>query len=227
MSKKNKETTNKFKETFQPTGRLELFPTLTYHGKFDADLTKELVEHVEDIRKTDLALRSHVPQYDSRVYVTTDELYKDRRFKELTECLGEAMTMVAQDQCLSFKNVYCVGMWANISNNTYTHPEHNHPNSWMSGILYLKSPKGSAPTLLSDPRTVRQVVQYDTTEDTRENGFQFVNPPTEGEIVLFPSWVKHSVPPSIEMADGEERITLAFNYQLRADMERMTQKWTV
>ena len=54
-----------------------------------------------------------------------------------------------------------------------------------------------------------------------------VNQPTVGEIVLFPSWVKHSVPPSIEMSDTEERITLAFNYQLKATMERSTQKWEI
>lgn len=223
MTKKTK--TNKFIETFQPTGRLELFPTLTYHGKFDSSLIEPLVDYIEKTRSNDLQLRSHVPQYDPRVYVTSDELHKDRNFKDLTQALNEVMTMVAQDQSLSFKNVYCAGMWANISNNTYAHPEHNHPNSWMSGILYLKSPKGSAPTLFSDPRTQRQIIQYDTTEDTIENGYQYVNPPVEGDIVLFPSWVKHSVPPSLEMADDDERITLAFNYQLSAKMERTTQKW--
>lgn len=223
----SKQKTNKFIETFQPIGRNELFPTLTYHGKFPDDLIKKVTSDIEAIRSVDNATRSHVPQYDPRVYVTSDDLHTNHTFRDLTEALNQVMTQAAVDQALSFDNVYCTGMWANISKNTYAHPEHNHPNSWMSGILYLKSPKGSAPTLFSDPRTVRQVVQYDTLEDNQLNGFQFVNQPTVGEIVLFPSWVKHSVPPSIEMSDTEERITLAFNYQLKATMERSTQKWEI
>ena len=224
-TQKNKQT-NKWTESFKPSGKLELFPTLTYHGQFDVKLLENIKSLLEDIREKDALRRSHVPIYDPAVYITDDQLHNRPGFKDLENALAQSMMQVANDQALSFQGVYCTGMWANISKNTYAHPEHSHPNSWMSGILYVKSPNGSAPTLFIDPRPARQVVQYNTVQDTRENGFQYVNAPTEGEIVIFPSWMKHSVPPSVEMSNDEERITLAFNYQLKFDPEQTTKKWT-
>ena len=87
--------------------------------------------------------------------------------------------------------------WANISSEKEMHPEHNHPNSLVSGILYLNN---AAPTLFSSPMRKMMGVYVSNKHD-----MIYESAAIPGHLVLFPSYVEHFTSP------GSERVTLSFN----------------
>ncbi|WP_116808066.1 putative 2OG-Fe(II) oxygenase [Steroidobacter cummioxidans] len=102
-------------------------------------------------------------------------------------------------------------MWVNLLDTGGRQAMHNHANSFISGVAYLtpthpdsrtvfmKSPGGTEFSFKNDHAGV-VTGPY--------NAEKWISPqPEPGDIVLFPSYIMHAVPPN----PGERRITLAFN----------------
>jgi hypothetical protein len=88
---------------------------------------------------------------------------------------------------------------------------HNHANSFVSGVIYLTETDRSAATVFH--RQVGQSTFHMQNENSRceigpFNSPIFRMPPVApGDMVLFPSYVMHEVPPN----QGPARMTAAFN----------------
>ncbi len=102
-------------------------------------------------------------------------------------------------------------MWVNVLDTGGRQAMHNHANSFISGVVYLtpthpeartvfmKSPGGTDFSFKNDHAAVAQGPY---------NADKWVSPqPDPGDVVLFPSYLMHAVPPN----PGERRITMAFN----------------
>jgi uncharacterized protein (TIGR02466 family) len=102
-------------------------------------------------------------------------------------------------------------MWVNVLDTGGRQAMHNHCNSFISGVAYLtrthpdtrtvfmKAPGGNDFSFKNDHAGV-VTGPY--------NADKWISmPPEPGDIVLFPSYLMHAVPPN----PGERRITLAFN----------------
>ena len=102
-------------------------------------------------------------------------------------------------------------MWVNVLDTGGRQAMHNHANSFISGVVYLtpthpdsrtvfmKSPGGTDFAFKNDHAGVI-TGPY--------NADKWISPlPQPGDLVLFPSYLMHAVPPN----PGERRITLAFN----------------
>ena len=102
-------------------------------------------------------------------------------------------------------------MWVNVLDTGGHQAMHNHANSFVSGVVYLtpthpdsqtvfmKSPGGTDFAFRNDhPKTTPGPYSAD----------KWISPaPQPGDLVLFPSYLMHAVPPN----PGERRITMAFN----------------
>ena len=87
------------------------------------------------------------------------------------------------------------------------HPIHAHPNSKVSGILYLDTPKGSADIRFHDPRPFRNFVSYPKLNDF---DCEFVDlPAKQGWGYLWPAWLEHEVLPNKTGDKG--RLAIVFN----------------
>jgi Putative 2OG-Fe(II) oxygenase len=102
-------------------------------------------------------------------------------------------------------------MWVNVSDTGGRQAMHNHANSFISGIVYLththpdartvfmKSPGGTDFSFKNDHSAV-VTGPY--------NADKWISvAPEPGDIVLFPSYLMHAVPPN----PGGRRITMSFN----------------
>jgi uncharacterized protein (TIGR02466 family) len=102
-------------------------------------------------------------------------------------------------------------MWVNVLDTGGRQAMHNHANSFVSGIVYLtpthpgsqtvfmKSPGGHDFSFRNDHAGVEQGAY---------NADKWQSPaPSPGDLVLFPSYLMHAVPPN----QGARRITMAFN----------------
>jgi len=102
-------------------------------------------------------------------------------------------------------------MWVNVLDTGGHQAMHNHANSFISGVVYLTSIHPSAHTVfMKSPGGTDFSFKNDHAGMTHSefSADKWISPaPEPGDIVLFPSYLMHAVPPN----QGERRISLAFN----------------
>jgi len=109
------------------------------------------------------------------------------------------------------RNAVLGNMWANINPPGGMNMPHIHPNSLFSGVYYVKSNINSGRIKIMDPRPGAQHIM-----PARKPG----NPgrdmwrdasldPVVGRIIMFPSWLWHSVE---ENKSDDIRISVSFNF---------------
>lgn len=97
--------------------------------------------------------------------------------------------------------------WLNYAKTGEHHHKHAHPNSYLSGVLYIKTDKENP-----DKITFFQNEHYNRISLFVEN-WNLTNAESwwfevkAGELLIFPSELRHMVMP----VEGEERVSLAFN----------------
>jgi uncharacterized protein (TIGR02466 family) len=102
-------------------------------------------------------------------------------------------------------------MWVNVLDGGGRQAMHNHANSFASGVVYLTpTHPGSQTVFMKSPGGSDFLFKNDHArmKPGELNADKWVSPaPEPGDMVLFPSYLMHAVPPN----QGERRITLSFN----------------
>ena len=102
-------------------------------------------------------------------------------------------------------------MWVNVLDTGGRQAMHNHANSFISGVVYLTPSHPDASTVfMKSPGGAEFSFKNDHAgvESGPYNADKWVSPaPEPGDLVLFPSYLMHAVPPN----PGERRITMSFN----------------
>ena len=103
-------------------------------------------------------------------------------------------------------------MWAIINTGGSANLRHQHGNSTISGAYYVKAPENSGDIVFYDPRPA-PVYSYPKALNpnilnAQVNGIS----PKEGALVLFPSYLDHSVN---ENMSNNERIVISFNITIK------------
>jgi uncharacterized protein (TIGR02466 family) len=102
-------------------------------------------------------------------------------------------------------------MWVNVLDTGGRQAMHNHANSFISGVVYLTNTHPDSCTVfMKSPGGTEFAFKNDHANVVTGpfNADKWVSPqPSPGDMVLFPSYLMHAVPPN----QGEQRITLSFN----------------
>jgi len=102
-------------------------------------------------------------------------------------------------------------MWVNVLDHGGRQAMHNHANSFISGVVYLTPTHDASRTVfMKAPGGAEFSFKNDHAGVVTGpfNAEKWISPmPTAGDVLLFPSYLMHAVPPNA----GERRITLAFN----------------
>jgi uncharacterized protein (TIGR02466 family) len=102
-------------------------------------------------------------------------------------------------------------MWVNLLDTGGRQAMHNHANSFISGVVYLTPTHPDARTVfMKSPGGHDFAFKNDHAgiTTTPYSADKWISPaPEPGDLVLFPSYLMHAVPPN----PGERRITMAFN----------------
>ncbi len=157
-------------------------------------------------------------------WFTHDDLHEQEPFKSwFARYIDDRVDDILNELRIVRDAHYLTSAWGNVTWGEFYHPAHMHPNSLLSGIVYMRSPEGAGSTVFEDPKAVARVVEPDVTERTLANTHSFAKTPIAGDVLVFPSYLKHSVVPGT--AGKEARSTLAFNYHIRGETCRHTQPY--
>lgn len=102
-------------------------------------------------------------------------------------------------------------MWVNVMDTGGLQATHNHANCFISGVVYLTPTHDDARTVFMRSAGGADFAfrnDHDGVECGPYNAIKWIGPaPEPGEMVLFPSYLMHCVPPN----PGGRRITMSFN----------------
>ena len=102
--------------------------------------------------------------------------------------------------------------WFNINRRFNFNIAHNHPNSNLAGVLWVKIPKDSGTLVFESPHEFAEsntmYLQKQNLIDRYLAWERLAVEPKEGNMIIFPSHLRHRV---TENLSTEDRISLAFN----------------
>ena len=96
--------------------------------------------------------------------------------------------------------------WTNKNPPNSKHHEHVHPNSIISGVFYFRQSKTLPPIQFS--KSIQEGIKLNPEKYNQLNSETFLLPMVDGELVLFPSSLRHSVPFN---KGNETRYSMSFN----------------
>jgi uncharacterized protein (TIGR02466 family) len=184
-----------------------LFPTpfMRARGALGPALVQGLVERFESQAKTQnnssgsLSHTEMLQPADSPLFVEAASLITPKLVEFGALMFGERLGWSIKE------------MWVNVLDSGGRQAMHNHANSFASGVVYLTPTHPDACTVfMKSPGGHEFAFKNDhaKAELGPYSADKWVSPePQPGDLVLFPSYLMHAVPPN----PGARRVTMAFN----------------
>lgn len=137
----------------------------------------------------------------------------DQRMGRLTDYLVDIAKKFLDHQnvessCYNLRPYY---LFNKIGKNS-GHRLHAHPESIVSGCIYLKCSEKSSPLVFRDPRPIDKYYYYKPIFNRKFDTYKLLPecsiPVQTGLIMMWNSWLEHEIP---RCPHDDERITIAFN----------------
>ena len=177
---------------------LQIFPTPLLIVPYEQPIDKEL-SYLKTI--------SYRRQQQNGNFRSDDSyLLRNEEFKNIKNFLKESIDKFTANVLNTKQRLVITQCWANRNPKGSQHHEHVHPNSIISGVMYFQINEKLPPISFSKDR--QDGMKLDPEKYNHMNSETFMLPCKPGELILFPSSLKHSVPTN----HGEEdRISVSFN----------------
>jgi uncharacterized protein (TIGR02466 family) len=112
--------------------------------------------------------------------------------------------------------VYLTQSFVNYISDGQGHHPHIHPNSYLSGVLYIQaSSENDSIIFLNDSGSSSKFLNFASDQHNSFNSQSWSFPVWTGRLLLFPSHMPHQVTP---VSSPYERISLAFNTFIRGEI---------
>ena len=108
-----------------------------------------------------------------------------------------------------FATLHITESWINMTKPQEHHHPHYHGNSYLSGILYISCLPNDHIYFSNRMQGLYNNMQFLTKKNTAWNVQNFEQNVTEGDLIIFPSWIPHFV--DVNRTKNEDRISLSFN----------------
>jgi len=184
-----------------------LFPTpfMRAPAALGQPLVARLIEHFtarairDNSSSANLVHTEMLRPGDSPLLVEAADLIAPRLIEFGTHIFGERLPWLLKE------------LWVNVLDAGGRQAMHNHANSFISGVVYLTRMHPSSQTVFMKSPGGTDFMFRNDHKGVTPNEYcadKWISPaPEPGDMVLFPSYLMHAVPPN----QGERRITLSFN----------------
>ncbi len=154
-----------------------------------------------------------------RSWQSGQDLHNRDQFVDLISCIQSTAQTVLRFLKVGYNAIEITGCWANINASGASHAIHSHPNNFLSGIYYVHTHPGADSVNFHDPRPQTGIIRPPVTELTSQNTDQVVVTVNDGMLLMFPSYLAHSVAPS---ESDKLRISISFNMMFSLYSERLS-----
>ena len=189
---------------------IELNPTVIYKNKLSHETTLEQFQYLDSLSISDVVLSDEMYLLDKDIFSDLkDEIVKNIRHYE-------------KHICGYTKNPHLeiTESWYRQTIPGNHQDKHRHPNSMLSGVVYLNVPDYSdeySGLVIETGHFQFPNFQFEyQCESNRYNTQSVYIPVKTGEVILFPSWMEHYV--STNQSLDESRKVIAFNTFIRGQI---------
>jgi uncharacterized protein (TIGR02466 family) len=194
-----------------------MFPSLVWKIQLEAGLRDSLNPKIEAALAD---LRRELPPLDAgQGWQSGQALHRRDDFRELVSCIERGVTSILRFLRIGHEAFEISGCWATVLARGAAHKVHSHPNNFLSGVYYLRADAGADRINFHDPRRQAAVIRPPVVELTSENTDQVVVRVRSGTLLLFPSWLEHSVDANPNPA---ERISVSFNVMFSSFTQQLS-----
>lgn len=194
-----------------------MFPTLVWKILLKAELRDAIAAKVlatlETLRRDLPALAPHQGWQSEQALHLRDE------FQELVSCVNKATKGILRFLRMGQEAHEITGCWATVLAKGGLHKAHSHPNNFLSGVYYVRVQPGADTINFHDPRRQTYVIRPPVVELSAENTDQVVVKVTNGTLLMFPSYLEHSVDSNMS---EEERISISFNLMFSSFAQKLS-----
>tara|TARA_B100000686_G_scaffold140403_1_gene148027 strand:+ start:296 stop:931 length:636 start_codon:yes stop_codon:yes gene_type:complete len=191
---------------FASSNVVEMFPTYVWVHDLKEGHAKKICDQIFKSLKPNIPDKEQLKGGHS--LQSENELHKKPVFKDLMAHVDVAAKNILHFLGKNQSALVVTGCWANVSVPSAYHKEHSHPNNFLSGVFYVKTPKGGDTINFHDPRPEAHVIAPSFEEPLSRNYSTMFVEAKPGRMMIFPSWLRHSVDPN---ASDELRISVSFN----------------
>jgi len=185
---------------------IAMFPTLVWKIRLETALHRAIDAK---ILRTLEEMRSGLPRLEpGKGWQSERALHEREALRDLVVCINDAVKGVLRFLRVGDEPFEITGCWATVLAKGAAHRAHSHPNNFLSGVYYVRTAPGADTISFHDPRHQAAVIRPPVTELTAENTDQVVVGVANGTLLIFPSYLEHSVDAN---ASGEERISVSIN----------------
>ena len=141
---------------------------------------------------------------------STTDMDRKPEYQRLVQGLFEAQNKIYEEEHLT-SEPFLGGMWANVNPPGGMNRAHIHPNSLWSGVYYVKAPENCGSFIVTNPNSVSRERITASERKTEFNRNIAQIKPKEGDLLLFPAYLPHSVGMNLS---EEDRIVISFNIDI-------------
>ena len=197
-----------------------LFPTPMFTGMLpDLSLCDRIETFLRTLQKSGVGTFSTPRQ--AAAYMTPDDLHTRPEMKEFVDIVLLEAGEILDTLGMARDSHYINSMWANITHPNLFQNAHVHPNSVLSGLVYIKTPEKCGGTSFTSHRRYTKNFEPNFTKRNELNSDIFIVRPEKGRMVFWPSDIPHSVERG-DADESEDRITLPFNVMIKGKIVKFT-----
>ena len=177
---------------------LQIFPSPVLITRYEHSIEEEF-KFIKNLRYIEQKANGNFKSDDTY-------LLKHKELSKIKDFFYESLKKFTQNIIQTKQRLVVTQAWTNRNPPHSTHHEHVHPNSLISGVFYFRQSKTLPPIQFS--KSIQESFKLNPEKYNQLNSETFLLPMTDGELVLFPSSLRHSVPVN---QGNEERYSLSFN----------------
>ncbi len=188
------------------------FSTPVWASKIEnyKEVNEEIYNYIKNLQKKDKdgIIKSNIKGWHSKDFDLND--IEPKKFIEL---ISSNINKVLSDMDWDLKKqkIKIPSMWAIINKGGAENAKHHHGNSTISAAYYVRAPESCGEIVFYDPRPAPVFSHPLANKPNSLNAMVNSIKPVEGALVMFPSYLEHSV--NRNKAD-DERIVISFNINL-------------
>ena len=193
----------------------KFFPQPVFHYKIDnfEKHNNELSKYIYDLYEADKEglQRSNIGGWHSKPFNLKDQQSAPYNFFMETQ---KYVVDVFKEYGWSYvpEKINLTEMWAIINKKDNFNIEHTHPNNFLSAAYYVKAPENCGSFRVTNPNIIsrERIARSDSRTDLNQNVGQIV--PSEGDLLIFPAYLPHSVGKNLS---EEDRVMVSFNIDIQ------------
>ena len=177
---------------------LQIFPIPVLITKYEHSIEDEF-KFIEKLR--------YIEQKENGNFKSDDTyLLKHNELALIKNFIYESLNKFTKNIYHTKQRLVVTQCWTNKNPPNSKHHEHVHPNSIISGVFYFRQSKTLPPIQFS--KSIQEGIKLNPEKYNQLNSETFLLPMVDGELVLFPSSLRHSVPFN---KGNETRYSMSFN----------------